>query len=696
MQANQGLRSRILRTYLALTLGLLGAVSSVPSEVKAQSPHEQWSCVADAQGCQVCRTVTVVDGQRWVRSWNTGSCQVLPPHLDLSLPLPPVGSSSATHFEEGYRGWASTDGLNQYEFWNQSLDNGPPAPSSEIAALGATLVAQSLESFLQAQNTSVQDALDGVRHQVGVDAEKKQTTASQNEALLKSEGGFTREHSRAHGRTETAIQELRQQHERASGNLPSPVSGVPAALEAELRGLQSSARAEGAAGKSNSCQKTLIQIENEKARAHRIEDATLRARALRSLEHAARFGCATAQDAGADSPQAALIQAAKIARSGNLDSSRDSTETRSQAEAVRQRVEQFQSQDQALSDRVTSARTQVSGSPQKWRAESVELAHTVQEQSREEFWSGNLVEGEAFQQGAFILVDVALSLTPGVSVGKDFYELVHGKNLVTGEPLSGLDRSFAALGVVTLGTSNLTIKGPLKIAQGTVKIAQKVERLRGIENAVPAVERALNAAEPLARQARFLRERGLSDEASRGLSKLLAHDRADVIEPLLRHSPEASEQLGRVLLRAEKFEVKTAAEANKEFIEDSLKVGKRVLPPHHPDLPVIEVTRAQPGTKVYSAHSPVVDPNRKDGFQWLSMEDPRLGTKAEYSAKMAILPSFGNTLEKVWWIDVSERRFTLSFANPLGDLPGGGLQGMFKEGEIPLMTEWSTPVDWLE
>ena len=74
----------------------------------------------------------------------------------------------------------------------------------------------------------------------------------------------------------------------------------------------------------------------------------------------------------------------------------------------------------------------------------------------------------------------------------------------------------------------------------------------------------------------------------------------------------------------------------------------------------------------------------------------RLGTEAAYLEKMSILPSFNNTLEKVSWIDVGERRFSLSISAPLGDLKGGGLQASFKLGEVPKLREWSKPENWLE
>lgn len=68
-------------------------------------------------------------------------------------------------------------------------------------------------------------------------------------------------------------------------------------------------------------------------------------------------------------------------------------------------------------------------------------------------------------------VDVALGFVPIASAGKDVYELISGKNLVTGESLSSQERVFAAVGVLSLGNFGL-IKGAAKITSGVLKVAK--------------------------------------------------------------------------------------------------------------------------------------------------------------------------------------------------------------------------------
>ncbi|MDD9950117.1 MAG: pre-toxin TG domain-containing protein [Zetaproteobacteria bacterium] len=63
-------------------------------------------------------------------------------------------------------------------------------------------------------------------------------------------------------------------------------------------------------------------------------------------------------------------------------------------------------------------------------------------------------DSEAFEvmyEAAETLVDLALSVTPGISVGRDLYEATSGRHILTGEPLSTLDRSIAIVGLLTFG-----------------------------------------------------------------------------------------------------------------------------------------------------------------------------------------------------------------------------------------------------
>ena len=79
---------------------------------------------------------------------------------------------------------------------------------------------------------------------------------------------------------------------------------------------------------------------------------------------------------------------------------------------------------------------------------------------RTAFFAGDLVDGALLMQMATVVLDVATSLTPGVSWGRDIYEAVTGENMITGGELSTLERSVAVLGAVSGGIAG---EGPKNI-----------------------------------------------------------------------------------------------------------------------------------------------------------------------------------------------------------------------------------------
>jgi hypothetical protein len=191
----------------------------------------------------------------------------------------------------------------------------------------------------------------------------------------------------------------------------------------------------------------------------------------------------------------------------------------------------------------------------------------------------------------------------------------------------------------------------------------------------------------------------LSDEAARGLIRLAEAGHEHFIEPLLKHSEEAAEKIGKILAGAEKFEVKSAARVNDEFVKEAMARGREAIPPHHVDLPLIEITGAPKGAEGFMAHSAAKEPYEG---HWISLIDPRAGTKASYKEEMSILDRFGNRMDQVSRVDLSRENFTLSFAAPVKDAAngefhaGGGLQGMFKDGQKPPPKKWTDPYDWIE
>ncbi|MEO5971561.1 MAG: pre-toxin TG domain-containing protein, partial [Bdellovibrionia bacterium] len=97
-----------------------------------------------------------------------------------------------------------------------------------------------------------------------------------------------------------------------------------------------------------------------------------------------------------------------------------------------------------------------------------------------------------------VLLDLATSLTPGVSTGRDAYEAFTGKNLLTGEALTPLEQSLAVLCVASLGTGSI-VKGALKGVEKIAELAKVGHRIEvaehAIKNAVTGAERAIVQAE---------------------------------------------------------------------------------------------------------------------------------------------------------------------------------------------------------
>ena len=98
------------------------------------------------------------------------------------------------------------------------------------------------------------------------------------------------------------------------------------------------------------------------------------------------------------------------------------------------------------------------------------------ETADQEFAEGNDIEAEtAFQIGE-AMADIALGLTPYVGVGKDAYELLTGKHLLTGRTLSLFERSMTVVGLVLSGVSGgMLSSGSLKFSlQKTGQVLGKI------------------------------------------------------------------------------------------------------------------------------------------------------------------------------------------------------------------------------
>jgi hypothetical protein len=117
------------------------------------------------------------------------------------------------------------------------------------------------------------------------------------------------------------------------------------------------------------------------------------------------------------------------------------------------------------------------------KRELVRIADHSLDVASEEFASGNFPAGDFALNIATAALDLALSLTPGIGVGKDVYEGLTGKNLLTGDKLSTIERVFSFVSVATGGIAPVVMKASVgigiivKIAKRGAKTAEEAEEI---------------------------------------------------------------------------------------------------------------------------------------------------------------------------------------------------------------------------
>ena len=127
------------------------------------------------------------------------------------------------------------------------------------------------------------------------------------------------------------------------------------------------------------------------------------------------------------------------------------------------------------------------------------FGHTLLNLSKESALLKDFDISHNMRSGAKDLLDFTLGVIPGVSVGKDFYELVTGKNLVTDESIGTWGRTFAALGILTLGGSNHVKNFGNVIAKLAPKLIKRfgVGGLKAIKKGIAGGEKIYDSARKL-------------------------------------------------------------------------------------------------------------------------------------------------------------------------------------------------------
>jgi hypothetical protein len=111
-----------------------------------------------------------------------------------------------------------------------------------------------------------------------------------------------------------------------------------------------------------------------------------------------------------------------------------------------------------------------------WITESAKYLPNDKSSSHESKESGDF----ATEIGA-LLVDFATSITPGVSTGRDIYEVFTGKDLLDGHELDISERALAGICVASLGTGSF-IKGSLKSLEKLAHFIKSQSKISVVES----------------------------------------------------------------------------------------------------------------------------------------------------------------------------------------------------------------------
>jgi hypothetical protein len=111
--------------------------------------------------------------------------------------------------------------------------------------------------------------------------------------------------------------------------------------------------------------------------------------------------------------------------------------------------------------------------------------------SREYYLANEFEEGNIAAAIADNLLNLATSLTPGISWVRDLYEAISGKDLLSGEDLDSCSRTFAVLGSVSFGIGSKITKG-FKVISRLMKgekVGEVVLRAKHIADSASEIRR---------------------------------------------------------------------------------------------------------------------------------------------------------------------------------------------------------------
>jgi hypothetical protein len=104
----------------------------------------------------------------------------------------------------------------------------------------------------------------------------------------------------------------------------------------------------------------------------------------------------------------------------------------------------------------------------------LQVATSLTQKSSDLFFGGNLSGGEQVQKVAFLTLDLATRFTPGVNWGRDVYEALTGKDLLTGQELDDFGRAVAIIGAISGGLGE-DLVGGIRVLSEVTEFGRSVE-----------------------------------------------------------------------------------------------------------------------------------------------------------------------------------------------------------------------------
>lgn len=151
---------------------------------------------------------------------------------------------------------------------------------------------------------------------------------------------------------------------------------------------------------------------------------------------------------------------------------------------------------------------------------AVNSAEKVAAAAETSFFSGDLIDGEMLLRLASGILDIATSLTPGISWGRDVYEAIAGKDLFSDEELGVGLRTAAIIGAMSGG-----------IGDKPLDVLRTIRRITDAGASAADAERAVDLARNIDHMGVGMLDHAVEQAANRGIDQDLIDNAIDLGQP---------------------------------------------------------------------------------------------------------------------------------------------------------------------